>query len=51
MIDVLSISSEIAFRGIPQDFVMISKHSVNGLVPSHNNQLPEPMLAKTFDAV
>ena len=48
----LSISYEIAFRWMPLDLTD-DKSNIglgNGLVPSGNNPLPEPMLTQIFVA-
>ena len=49
-IDILSISCEIAPRWMPQDLIwwLVNIGSGNGLVPSGNKPLPEPMLTKIF---
>ena len=47
MINILSISYEIALRGMAQDLIDDQPvGSSSGLVPSGNNPLPEPMLTK-----
>ena len=45
------ISFEIALRGLSQDFADVNIGSGDGLVPSGNKPLPEPMLSKISVAI
>ena len=52
MITFTSISSDIAFRWMAQGFTgVVNIGAGNGLAPSGNKPLPEPMLTKVHDAI
>ena len=49
-IDILSIYFEIALRWRPH-WSLVNIGSGNGLIPSGNKLLPEPMLTKFYDVI
>ena len=53
ILKVWSTSCEIAHRWMPQNTLMISQHwlTCNGLVPSGNKPLPEPMMIQIYVAI